>query len=206
MHAPDHVATRIALALLAAPLAARPSDGHEGHVHAPPAPRASIYDAAPALEAARAALPAPPDGATDLAFRELLAPIGRRGLAYSEKARALDGKPVRMLGYMVRQDLPAPGMLLLAPYPFQLHETEYGLAEDLPASTVHVIVPDRAGGVVPYTPGLLLLTGRLELGPREEPDGRVSTARLVLDRAPAPRAAGAQHARTAPHPKEENPR
>jgi hypothetical protein len=176
-----------------------------GHAHALPAQRPSAYDAAAMLDAARRALPPPPAGTTDLAFRELFAPIGRRGLAYSEKARGLDGRRVRMLGYMVGQDAPADGMLLLAPYPFQLHETEYGLAEDLPAATVHVIVPDRAGRKVPYTPGLLLLTGRLELGPREEPDGRVSTVRLVLDPASAARAVEEQHA-SAPHSREEKHR
>jgi hypothetical protein len=191
----------VAVFLAVAPAA--PAAGGHGH-EVPAAPR-SVYDARPALDLARGAMPPPPAGTTDLAFAELLAPIGRRGLAYSDKARALDGKPVRMLGYMVRQDLPADGMLLLAPYPFVLHETEYGLAEDLPASTVHVIVPDRAGEEVPYTPGLLLLTGRLDLGAREEPDGRVSTARLTLRKPPASRAADPKHACTTPPSKEKHP-
>jgi hypothetical protein len=47
-----------------------------------------------------------------------------------------------------------------------------------------VVVPGEEGEL-PHTPGLLLLTGRLELGSREEPDGRVSTVRLVLDARPA---------------------
>jgi hypothetical protein len=204
-------AARAALVLLLAPLLARaaadPGAGH-GHRHAPPPEAPSAYAAAPALAAARASLPPPPDGVRDLAAAELFAPSGRRGLEYSARARALDGQRVRMLGYMVRQDLPADGLLLLAPYPFQLHETEYGLAEDLPASTVHVVVPDRAGEPVPHTPGLLLLTGRLELGPREEADGRVSTVRLVLDPSPAQRDAGGGPPRSFPHPlsNEENPR
>ncbi|AHF91857.1 hypothetical protein OPIT5_18170 [Opitutaceae bacterium TAV5] len=37
---------------------------------------------------------------------------------------------------------------------------------------------------VPWTPGPLLLTGRLEIGNREEPDGRVSFIRLALDPTP----------------------
>jgi hypothetical protein len=203
VNAAHHAAAAALLALAPAALA---GGGHAGHGHEVPAVRRSAYDARPALEAARDAVPPPPAGTTDLAFAELLAPIGRRGLAHSEKARALHGRPVRLLGYMVRQDLPADGMLLLAPYPFVLHETEYGLAEDLPASTVHVIVPDRAGEPVPFTPGLLLLTGRLELGPREEPDGRVSTARLFLDSPPAQRAADPHPARTTLHPMEETHR
>jgi hypothetical protein len=45
-------------------------------------------------------LPPAPPGATDLKFSELFKPIGPRGLEYSEKVRALDGKKVRILGYM----------------------------------------------------------------------------------------------------------
>jgi hypothetical protein len=154
--------------------------GHASAAHAAHAP-ARLEDARHVLRSAREALPPPPSGVTDLDFGELFGPIGARGLEYSPKARALDGKRVRMLGYMVSQDAPVAGMLLLAPFPFQLHETEYGLAEDLPATLVHVRVPDRADAVVPHTPGLLLLTGELSLEPREEPDGRISNVRLRLE-------------------------
>jgi hypothetical protein len=34
---------------------------------------------------------------------------------------------------------------------------------------------------VPYTPGLMLLTGTLSVGNRPEPDGRISLVRLELD-------------------------
>lgn len=193
-----------AAALLAVAPAAFAGDDGGSHSHARPVARPSIFDAAAASPASRGALPPPRPGTADLDFAELFAPVGRRGLAYSEKARALEGQSVRMLGYMVRQDLPADGMLLLARYPFQLHETEYGLAEDLPASTVHVIVADRAVEEIPHTPGLLLLTGRLELGPREEPDGRVSTVRLVLH--PPPALAAGERPRSSRPPAQEKHR
>ena len=193
----------VAALLLATPGLAPAGEGH-GHAHgAASAPRPSIFEAGELLEAARAGLPPPPPGVTHLDLGELFGPVGRRGLEYSGKARALDGRIVRVLGYMARQDLPVAGTLLLAPYPFTLHETEYGFAEDLPGSTLHVVVPGRAGEQVPHTPGLLLLTGQLDLGPREEPDGRVSVARLTLLPSPAARAAGAEQPANSPHPREE---
>lgn len=126
-------------------------------------------------------LPTLPRGVSELKFGEILEPIGRKGLAITEKAQALNGKRVRILGYMVRQSPPTAGRLLLAPFPVQLHDEEYGLADDLPASTVHVFVGVKSEQPVPFTPGLLLLTGRLEVGSREEADGRISIIRLHLD-------------------------
>ncbi len=139
--------------------------------------------AAPAIAAESPArpLPPPPLGVRDLRFTELFAPTGRRGLEYSETARALAGRRVRLLGYIVRQEEPTPGTLLLAPLPLVLHEHEYGMADDLPPTTVHVLVPTERERPVPWTPAPLLLTGTLDLGPREEPDGRVSVVRLLLD-------------------------
>ena len=143
------------------------------------APVASTSTAAPTNPAVT--LPPAPPGVTDLRFNELFKPIGSRGLEYSEKVRALDGKKVRMLGYMVNQSQPAPRTFLLSPVPVTLHEEEYGLAEDMPATIVHVMTQTQATPIVPYTPGVLLLTGTLGLGNREEPDGRISSVRLALD-------------------------
>jgi hypothetical protein len=162
-----------ALALCASVLAA----GAHSHEHVPPglpggAPRAS--DAV--------TLPPAPAGVTDLRFDEFFKfPVGRSGLEYTDKMRQLDGKKVRIAGYMALQDEPKPGLFLLCPTPFTLHEHEYGLAEDLPATTLHVVETTRPGEIVPHTPGVLVLTGTLHVGSREEADGRVSIARLVLD-------------------------
>lgn len=131
-------------------------------------------------------LPPPPAGVADLEFSEFFqTPIGPRGLEFTAKARRLAGQRVRILGFMVRQGQPAPGMLLLAPYALTTAEGEYGLCDDLPPATVFVPVPRYADLAVPFTPGPLVLTGRLELGPHEEADGRVSQIRLVLDPEPA---------------------
>jgi hypothetical protein len=62
-----------------------------------------------------------------------------------------------------------------------VHEHDNGLADDLPPSTVRVLVPTCREQAVPFAPGLLLLTGTLSLGNRAEADGRISLARLALD-------------------------
>jgi hypothetical protein len=124
-------------------------------------------------------LPPAPPGVTDLSFAEFFEPIGDRGLSFAPKVRRLQGRIVRILGHMVRQEAPVPGTLLLTQFPVELHESEYGFAEDLPAAVLHVLVPDQPK-LVPYTPGPLLLTGVLDVGPREEPDGRISLLRLRL--------------------------
>jgi hypothetical protein len=124
----------------------------------------------------------PPEELPSLRFGEIFkSPIGRRGLEYTDKARFLDRKSVRVAGYMVHQCDPTPGVFLLAPGRFALHEHEYGLCDDLPASTIHVHMPedDRASPPV-FTPQPLLLTGTLRLGSQAEPDGRISTVRLQL--------------------------
>lgn len=190
----------------ASALTAEATHGHSHDDHAHSAPtggaRLSLGEAAAALRRARAALPPPPQGVTELDLGEIFDPIGDRGPSYSEKVRALEGRPVRILGYMVGQDRPVPGTILLAPFPFRLHESEYGLAEDLPPALVHVLVPDRKDEVVPFTPGLLLLTGDLALGPREEPDGRISTVRLRLH--PPPGSASIAAVKHHPVPSKEN--
>ena len=49
-------------------------------------------------------LEAAPAGVVDLKFQELFKlPVGERGLEPSEKLVALDGKRVRIVGYMVQQ-------------------------------------------------------------------------------------------------------
>jgi hypothetical protein len=127
-------------------------------------------------------LPPPPEGVEELAFGDFFKrPVGRDGLEYTDKIRALEGKRVRILGFMVRQGMPMPGVMLLAPFAFVTHEAEYGLSEDLPVTTLFVKVEDYSDIAVPFTPGPLLLTGVLELGRHEESDGRVSYVRLRLD-------------------------
>ena len=118
---------------------------------------------------------------THLAFGEFfVSPVGPAGLVLTPKLQSLHGKRVRLLGYMVRQEEPTAGVLLLAPLPLAIHEHEGGFS-DLPPATVRVIVPHARGAILPHTSRPLLLTGVLEVGSRDEPDGSVSLVRLTLD-------------------------
>ena len=128
------------------------------------------------------ALPPLPPDVIDLRFNEFFKmPVGSFGLEPTKKLISLQGKKVRLLGYMTREEQPAPGVFILASLPVQGAEVADGPADDLPptATFVHVAVNDDK--VVPYTPGLLLLTGRLELGAKEESLDRISNVRLYLD-------------------------
>jgi hypothetical protein len=128
------------------------------------------------------ALPPLPPGVADLKFNEFFRqPIGPRGLEYTDRLRSLEGRRIRILGYMVRQDESVDHCLLLSPVPQTLHVAEYGLCDDLPATTVHVLTDKNSPAQTPFTPGLMLLTGTLHLGNRLEADGRTSTVRLQLD-------------------------
>lgn len=137
------------------------------------------------LAAVRAKLPPPPDGVADLAFTEFFQmPVGPRGLEFTDRLRSLDGKKVRLLGFMVRQANPSPWKILFSPYPVLTNEKEFGPADDLPPHTVHVFLPRNAQPLTPHTREVLLLTGTLSVGNREEADGRISTIRLTLDAPP----------------------
>lgn len=136
---------------------------------------------APAKQAA-SVIPPLPVGVSELKFSDFFVhPVGDRGLKPTEKLLELHGNHVRILGYMVWQESSPPGGFLLTPIPAQVHEHDNGLADDLPASMVHVSVPTRRDQPVPYAPGLMLLTGRLSVGNRTETDGRISVVRLALD-------------------------
>jgi len=121
----------------------------------------------------------------ELRLTEIFGSVGARGLELSAKARGLEGGRVRMTGYMVHREEDRPGSFLLAPFPVQLHDREYGLADDLPAATIVVEGPVLTGRAISHTSRLLALTGTLRLGPREEADGRISFVRLVLDAPPS---------------------
>lgn len=127
-------------------------------------------------------LPPLPNGVTELKFGEFFVnPVGPKGLTPTKKLRRLDGKRVRMIGYMVEQDKGVPGVFLFSALPIHLHDHDSALADDLPAAVVHVTVPTCRDQKVPYARGLMLLSGTLSLGPRNEPDGRISFVRLALD-------------------------
>lgn len=129
--------------------------------------------------AAEAAVPEPP---LELKFSQFFeSPIGPAGLALSDTLRAADGRPVRLVGYMVAQEQARPGRFWLTPRPVRMSEHADGEADDLPAGTVTVLLdPAQRDRLVAHRNGLVSLTGTLSLGRVEDETGRVSWIRLQL--------------------------
>ena len=66
-------------------------------------------------------LPALPASVTELRFREFFKlPVGPRGLEASEKLLSLASKPVRMLGFMVKDPEPNPTHFIFSPVPMSI--------------------------------------------------------------------------------------
>jgi hypothetical protein len=135
------------------------------------------------VAAERGGLPAPSPGVTDLRFGEFFRlPVGRGGLEPSERLQALNGQRVRLLGYVVGEEQPTPGLFMLTAHPVTLAEVADGPADDLPPATLFVhLAPADADKVVSHRPGLLVVSGVLDIGNQEEPNGRMSFVRLRLD-------------------------
>lgn len=131
-----------------------------------------------ALLVAQLAAPSPPLPSPSLGA---LVAAGPHGLALSAEARALDGRRVRLAGFMAHLEAPPDGAFFLVPGPVACDEAGGGTA-DLPPGAVRVEVRSAAGAPVRWLPGPIEVTGRLEVGPAADGDGRVSHLRLVLDR------------------------
>jgi hypothetical protein len=128
---------------------------------------------------------------TELRFGDFFRmPVGPRGLEPSPRLLALDGKTVRIRGYVVRRVEPTPETLILSPLPVQLGDADESLSDDLPPAVVYV----HFDATAPAVNGLVRVTGTLELGPRDEADGHVSQVRLranpgqaaAIERIPVP--------------------
>jgi hypothetical protein len=134
-----------------------------------------------------AAAGVPPADPPTLSFHEFFDPSAR-DLQPSARLLSLEGKRVRLVGFMAHMVLPPRGAFYLAPRPIACDEAGGGTA-DLPPEAVLVLVRALAGESVPFSPRALEVTGVLALGPREEEDGRISMIRLTLDGPPdVPRA------------------
>ena len=124
-------------------------------------------------------------GATELSFREFYKlPVGTNGLEPTAKLLSLKGQRVRIQGYMVKEQEPAPGLFMLTSLPVNIPEKEDGPSDDLPGATIFVHMPSEdSEKILAYRPGMWELTGTLQLGAKEEANGRVSYVRLLLDQA-----------------------
>ena len=135
-------------------------------------------DAAQSQVAAPAAAPQP----IELSFRDFFSmPVGPVGLELSDTLRRADGHDVRLVGYMVQQEMAVPGRFLFTPRPVQMSENADGDADDLPPATVVVTLdPQQQDWKIPHVRGLLALSGRLSVQRIEAPGGRVSWVQLQL--------------------------
>jgi hypothetical protein len=165
----------IAFVAVLAPLSARAA-----------APRDASAIRIPSILSVDRKLPRPQAGLSDLKFQDVFKlPVGPKGLEPTPRLLELDGKRVRIVGYMVQQETPAIDGFLFAPLPVQLGDEDESLADDLPPSTIRIDLPTSRGVVVPGVPGLLQLTGVLHVGmAADAASGRSTPARLVLDAKP----------------------
>ena len=97
------------------------------------------------------------------------------------KLHQANGHVVRIIGYMVKQEVPTLGRFMFAARPVSMSEHADGDADDLPAALVTVYLnPEQKDWIATHTPGRIALTGLLNVGRLEEGDGRVSWVRLHL--------------------------
>ncbi|CAN5720192.1 hypothetical protein BH11VER1_BH11VER1_38990 [soil metagenome] len=108
-------------------------------------------------------------------------PAGPMGLEYSARASALNGKKIRVTGFMVKHYNTDPTVFLFSETPRLYNEREEGLADSLPPGTLHVIVQVRKGDAPAWRREKMTLYGTMELGGRQELSGRISHVRLTCD-------------------------
>lgn len=171
------------------------SGDYHDHDHAAPAPpaerrtRVDTDELAKLLSAERESrvptpamkLPPLPEGVEELGFQDFFRnPVGPRGLEPSAKLLSLNGKRVRILGFVAEMERTNKRNIIFAPVPLKPQPEEYGLADEIPATHVLVTIPGDPETQVPLLPGALLLTGTLAVGHSTE-DGETSFVRLLLD-------------------------
>lgn len=136
-----------------------------------------------ALSPSVAAAPASVAVATPLRFDELLVLEPGGAVEVTEKLRSLAGKRVHIVGFMADMEKAPLGAFFLVPRPLAADESGAGSA-DLPPEAIRVIVRSAKGRLLAHIPRALSVTGVLELGARDEPDGLPSFIRIVLDAPP----------------------
>jgi len=137
----------------------------------------------------------------DLNFNDFFKmPVGPYGLEMTEKLKSLDGKKVRLHGFMVHEECcthpgqPAhsheqdsddvKGRFLLSPMPVTVNYDHYGLCDDLPPQIVYISVPEFSKTKIPFLRLPMEVTGTLQVGIHEEQDGRQAVVSLSMDSSP----------------------
>jgi hypothetical protein len=153
----------------------------------PPCASASATDLplrdVPTSLAVRKELPPPPEGVLELKFRELFRmPVGPRGLEPSDALLSANGKRVRLIGFMVREEAGAHDGFLMTSVPVATSDEDEGLADDLPPAMVRIIYAAPKRHAIPYLPGLLQISGTLHLQSHlDSASQRISAIQLEPD-------------------------
>ena len=161
---------------------------------------AAALSAAPVTTAGTATAAPAPAEAVPLTFADLLAP--GPALTPAPRLAGLVGRRVKLAGFMAELEEGPLGAFYLASRPVRCDEGGAGTG-DHPPDAVRVVVRSAAGQEIPFYPGLLEVTGRLETGAQADDDGRPSFFRITLDRPedlghPAPAGASATATSAAP--------
>lgn len=104
--------------------------------------------------------------AVKLEFREFLAPATSE-LKPSDKLRSLQGKRVRLIGFMAEMEHMPDGYFYLCSRPVLCDESGGGIGE-LPVDAVRVIVPASKGQAIKFIAPPIEVSGVLELGGQSE--------------------------------------
>ena len=121
----------------------------------------------------------PAEAPVTLSFPEFFDPDNHE-LKPSAKLLSLNGKRVRLVGFMARMEKPPKGVFYLCSRPVFSDESGGGTG-DLPVDHVRVIMQSAKNKEIPHIARPIEVTGILEIGNREEDDGTVSAIRLLLD-------------------------
>jgi len=122
---------------------------------------------------------AEPSSAAPLSFREFFEP-SPQDLKPSARLLSLNGRRVRLVGYMAQMDEPPEGGFYLCSAPVLASEGGGGTG-DLPPDAVWVVVRSARGKQLAHIRRPLEVTGVLDLGSQVDEAGRVSTIRILLD-------------------------
>lgn len=123
--------------------------------------------------------PAVIKNAIPLAFHEFLAPSTTE-LKPSDKLRSLNGKRVRILGFMAEMEHQPEGYFYLCSRPILCDESGGGIGE-LPIDAVRVVVRSSAKPPVKFVAPPLAVTGTLELGGQSENEQDSWAVRILVE-------------------------
>jgi hypothetical protein len=115
-----------------------------------------------------------------LSFADLFA-VGPATPSLSPAAFELNGRRVRLVGFMAQLERRRRGGFYLCPKPMEV-EAGGRLTADLPAEAVRVSLPAAGSRVLPFVSGRVEVVGVLDVGCREDQNGDVSWIRLTAGR------------------------